>query len=197
MTRDWWIPSDAPCLKPSQHGPGTLLALVSRSAKPLPICWALRFDDLQGVEKIPCLYLLDGSPLGSSDQNTVIACKDAHIDDLAAAGIGAPNYTVRIDFSPGNWILDNEMNWYDAKGHVVIGEFGMRLCGYDRYRPQHSHVWIDCATWEADPNVGQQVATRTRLVTAYAPTWRVVARRSPQETITVPFGLTEKLVPAP
>lgn len=183
-----WIPVGSPCMKPSEHPAGTLIAVAPQSKKAPTVCWALRFDDVQDGEETGCLYLLNGSPLGPAGENNVMSCRDGHIDDLAVIGIGPPNFRVEIEFDPNDWIRDNDIAWYDAKAHVAIGEFGARLCGFDQYRRQQSRVWIDCATWRSDLEAPRLVNSRANIVTAYARTWRVIARGAAEQCIVVPFG---------
>lgn len=184
MSETYWIPAGAPCKKPSEHEPGSLLALSSGS----DVHWALRFDDEQDSQVVPYLYLLTENNLGASKAHTALRCHDFNIDNLAVAGFAPSTYDVRVEFASGDWISDNKMSWYDAKGHVAFGEFGARLCGYDQFGPNGLHIWIDCNTWKTDANMRTKLNSRSRVVTAYAPTWRVVARRKDEDLIAVAFS---------
>jgi hypothetical protein len=151
------------------------------------VSWGIRFDDPQGGVTPECLYLIAGTPVGPDGENTIMRCQDAHVDDVAVVGLGPPNFSIEIEFDLQDWTPESQMLWYHAKAHVAVGEFGIRLCGYDRYRAQQTSVWIDCDTWQIDGQVIQQVGSRSSPPTAYAKAWRVVARRPEHEPIVVPF----------
>lgn len=168
-----WLPLSLCAIrKPSAHPAGSLLALPYRSQKVAKICWALRFDASDGEHNLPHLYFIDGAPV-NQPVGTVMQCRDGGLDDVAVPGLSPPEAEIGIEVDAETWVRGREVAYYDVGPFVAIGDFGYRLCGYNRVRAELPYHWIDCQTWLTDPSSFQEATKSSDVVSAYTKAWRV------------------------